>query len=93
MSKKHSTTTFQEDWLTDCRYKLWIRRVSNKPTKAYCTLCSSTIDIATGGKTALDSHKGGRGHDSKLKERMKNQIGSYFGGTGIGTLKLAQNLA
>ena len=78
MSKEHSTTSFQEDWLTDDRYKIWVRRVPDKPHKAYCTLCKRSIDIATGGATALDSHQGGKGHGEKLKERKKNQSGSFF---------------
>ena len=32
--EKHSVSNFQEDWLTDERYKIWIRKEPNKPQKA-----------------------------------------------------------
>ena len=33
------------------------------------------------GISALDSHQRGKGHEEKLKERNKNQIGSFFKGS------------
>ena len=79
MAKIHSTTGFQEDYLSDPIYQVWVRKVPDKPTKAYCILCRSTLDIATGGKTALDSHQAGKTHSAKYSERLKNQIGNFFG--------------
>ena len=64
----------------DVRYKLWIRRVKNDQKKAYCILCKRTIDLETGGITAVNSHQGGKRHGDKLKERKKNENRSFFGG-------------
>ena len=79
MAKNHSTTTFQEDWLSGPIYQVWVRKNPDKPTKAHCILCRSTLDIATGGKTALDSHQSGKNHIALYNERLKNKIGNFFG--------------
>ena len=73
MSKEHSTTSFQEDWLTDDRDKIWVRRVPDKPHKAYCTLCKRSIDIATGDATALDSHQGRSWRKVKRKKEKSDR--------------------
>ena len=78
VKEQHSITSFQEDWLTDSRYKLCVRRIKYKPQKAYCILCEKSFDISTGGGTAVSSHGGGKGHTEKLKVRMQNQIGRFF---------------
>ena len=56
MSEKetYSTTIFQEYWLNDPRYKVWVRRVPNQPQKPLFilrieiqrqTLDSTTIEL------------------------------------------------
>ena len=74
----HSVSNFQEDWLSDDRYQNWIRKVPDNPRKAYCILCSKSIDVTSCGVSALNSHQRGQGHNDKLKERNKDQIGSFF---------------
>ena len=76
--KQHSSTTFQEDWLVDESFKDWIRKIPDKPFKAYCVLCSKSFDIKTGRRSALKSHKGSATHDAIVKKQKKNSIGSYY---------------
>ena len=47
---------FQDEWLTNEKYRTWIRRVKNNPHVAYCYCCSNEISIAGQGTKALDSH-------------------------------------
>ena len=61
-TEEHSTTSFQEDWMTDEKFEIWVRKVPDKPQKAYCVLCKKSIDIASGGATALSSHQAGKNH-------------------------------
>ena len=91
--EKHSVSNFQEDWLTDERYKIWIRKVPNKPQKAYCTLCSKTIDVTSSGASALDSHQGGQGHRDKLEERNKNRIGGFFKGPASSDVEVVEEVS
>ena len=52
MSKKkkgYSVASFQEDWLTKEEFKSWVKKAEKKSQKAYCVLCSKTIDIGNGG--------------------------------------------
>ena len=70
--KQHSSTTFQEDWLVDESFKEWIRKIPDKPFRAYCVFCSKSFDIKTGGRSALKSHQGSATHDDIVKKRKKN---------------------
>ena len=45
---------FQDEWLSDEKYKYWINKGKNDPAKAYCTLCFKSISIARKGKGNLD---------------------------------------
>ena len=57
----HSVSSFQEEWYTNKKYKLWISK-SSKSTGARCTLCKKDIDISTMVSSALDSHAKGKKH-------------------------------
>lgn len=63
---KHSVAHFQECWLTDDRYKAWIKRATID-TKATCKWCNSDIPIASIGAPALDSHSKSKKHASIAK--------------------------
>ena len=77
--KEHSVTTFQADWLSNESYKLWVRKIADNPNNAYCILCKRTIDITTGGSTALDSHQRGKKHSEIVQKQKEDRIGSFFG--------------
>ena len=81
MSKKkkgYSVASFQEDWLTKEEFKSWVRKVEKKLQKAYCVLCSKTIDIGNGGSSALESHQKGKTHNELFMKRNENRIGNFF---------------
>ena len=40
---------FQDEWLTNEKYRTWIRRVKNNPHVAYCYCCSKEISVAGQG--------------------------------------------
>ena len=76
-SGSHSVSTFQDDWLKNGNYKLWLSK-SSKVTEAYCKLCKRTIKIDSGGSLALDSHKKGKTHEQKENQRKANVNGTFF---------------
>ena len=74
---KHSVAHFQECWLTDDRYKAWIKRATID-TKATCKLCNSDISIASIGAPALDSHSKSKKHADIAK--LRETTGAAFVG-------------
>ena len=62
MAKQHSTSTFQEFWLSDPKYELWIAVVESCKSKVRCKLCHKDFDVANNGVKALDSHQKGKKH-------------------------------
>ena len=69
-NKKHSSTTFQEEWFTNTKYKLWIGK-SKDGKYARCILCCKDIDISSMGSSALDSHSTGKKHKQRVGERSQ----------------------
>ena len=65
MSKKE--TYFQDSWLSNEHYKLWVKRVSDKNTSARCRLCLKNIELSNMGERALNSHANGQVHTEKVK--------------------------
>ena len=63
---KNYDSHFQDEWLIDEKYKYWINKNKNDPTKAYCTLVNKSISIARKGKGNLDEHANGKKHISKV---------------------------
>ena len=64
----HSVSSFQEEWYTNKKYKLWISK-SSKSAGARCTLCKKDIDISIMGSSALDSHAKGKKHLDRVEKR------------------------
>ena len=57
---------FQDCWITDKRFKTWIKRHPKLTTIAICKICNNTeINIGKMGVSALLSHKGGKKHEGK----------------------------
>ena len=69
-NKKHSSTTFQEEWFTNTQYKLWIGK-SKDGKYARCIFCCKDIDIPSMGSSALDSHSTGKKHKQRVGERSQ----------------------
>ena len=76
-TETHSATSFQDDWLSVEEFKDWLKKTSN-PQKAHCTVCNTTFDINSGGRTSVESHHIGKRHGEKLENRRKSMIGHYF---------------
>ena len=65
--KIHGKVVFNESWLSDERFKTWLKQ-GNDCHKAVCILCNtSVIDITRKGVSALLWHAVG----SKYKERLR----------------------
>ena len=59
---KNYDSHFQDEWLSGEKYKYWINKDKNDPTKPYCTLCFKSISIAQKGKGNLDENANGKKH-------------------------------
>lgn len=53
--QRHSISTFQESWLSDTKYKSWIKRAKSEKM-ARCDWCKIDLDLTTMGKSAVDLH-------------------------------------
>ena len=42
---KNYDSHFQDEWLSDGKYKYWINKHKNDPTKAYCALCFKSMTL------------------------------------------------
>ena len=75
MSKKKQTY-FQDSWLSNENYELWLRKIPNKNTFARCRLCEKDFDLSNMGEKALKSHAKGKGHIQKEKTALA--VKNYF---------------
>ena len=75
--KDYFISQFQEDWLTDDRFKEWVKRAPNNSHKAYCMICAKSINVMSSGCSALISHSKGKGHTDKMEQRSRNVIGGF----------------
>lgn len=74
--RTHGKTTFQDSWLSEERFKIWLKKSKDKD-KAICRLCNSAvINIAMMRVSALTSHAKGSKHQEKLK--AYNPISNMF---------------
>ena len=74
--KLHSNSTFQEEWLTNKKYKLWVAKTSSE-ISAKCILCVKEIDITKMGGSTLDSHATSKKHEQRVKERLQ-RLDTFF---------------
>ena len=64
---QHGKVTFNENWLSDEIFKLWLQKSKDKH-RAICKLCNyAVIDIFVMGVSALASHAKGPKHQGKVK--------------------------
>ena len=50
------STHFQDYWLIDASFKLWVRKSDDKT--AFCSYCQKKIDVTNGGESAPKWHAG-----------------------------------
>ena len=68
MPKPKRKCIFNDDWMRDDHFKQWLQKGSDIHS-AKCSLCYTTIDIASMGKSAIESHSTGKKHLKALDRR------------------------
>ena len=76
MNKKHSKSTFKDEWLLNLKYKSWLKKTSLNTGR--CSFCNKRIDVSSMGVSALESHSNGKKHKQMLANRSKN-YSMFFG--------------
>ena len=66
---------FQDLWLQNETFKIWLQKKPGDPYKAKCKVCAKDILVGLHGITALFSHAGGTKHNEKLP---KDTLISFF---------------
>ena len=70
MNKKHSSCSFQDEWLSDDRFRAWVGEIGDKK-EARCVVCKRNIDISAVGSSALHSHASGKKHKEFMTAHNK----------------------
>lgn len=65
---------FQEKWLYDDQFKLWVRKINE--TVAKCIYCFSEINVSNMGEAALTSHMRSKKHTQR--KPLEQTIKSYL---------------
>ena len=73
--------SFNDDWLKEQEWSLWLERGSNVKT-AYCKLCNHSFDVSNMGKSAVASHAKGKKHKEKIS--LKKSLPIHFFSTNNG---------
>ena len=76
MSKKHSKSTFKDEWLLNPKYKSWVKKISLNIAR--CSFCNKHIDVSSMGVSALESHSTSKKHKQIVSDRSKN-YSMFFG--------------
>jgi len=48
-------TSFDDDWLTDCRFEVWTVKCNTSDDDAYCSLCKKIFSVINGGSVRFCS--------------------------------------
>ena len=70
MNKKHSKSTFKDEWLLNPNYKSWLNNISSNTVR--CSFCNKHIDVLFIGVSALESHSNSEKHKQILADWVKN---------------------
>jgi hypothetical protein len=62
---------FNEDWLAEPKYKLWLQKAVGDKHKASCKICKKTFDIGNMGSAGVDSHMKSKKHKKLLTSTAK----------------------
>ncbi|KAE8740950.1 hypothetical protein FOCC_FOCC013524 [Frankliniella occidentalis] len=76
LSEANSEKKFQSEWFNNKEWKGWLRPVPSNVHLAYCKACDKTIKC---GKSEIQKHARGEGHEKKLKSMMKQPTLDAFG--------------
>jgi len=66
-SIKKRKRSFSKAWLTDDRYKSWIREVSSDDTLSHCTVCNKNLSC---NSTYVSRHADSVGHRNNIKQNL-----------------------
>ena len=72
-NKKHSVSSFQDEWLSDPAFRSWISKNKNAH-KACCFLCKTNFDISIMGVSALGSHAKGKKHQARASSSKVRSV-------------------
>ena len=75
MNKKHSSCSFQNEWLSDDFFRAWISKTGNKK-EACCVVCKRNVDISAMESSAFYSHASGTKHKELMIAHNHNKCGS-----------------
>ena len=75
MSGKKYKTSFQDIWLEDDKYKLWLSRASDSYS-AKCTVFSKVFSVADQGIKALGTHAKGTKHINDFPTALQERYTS-----------------
>lgn len=78
-------TSFQDDWLSNPKYEMHIRRATDSNYKASCILCHSSFSLSNMGKTALDSHISSKKHQKAVQVKNSSYNIRSFGAVELST--------
>lgn len=67
-------TKFNELWLRDEKFKIWLSKDSHNDKVAFCKLCLCSIDLSNMGKAALVSHAKSKKHQGSLRALSLNDL-------------------
>ena len=67
------TCVFQDGWLSNEKYRKWIRKSQNKK-EAHCFVCNKNLNISGMGSSALDSHTSEKKHQQLMLECSKSGV-------------------
>ena len=85
MSKKHSKSTFKDEWLLNPKYKSWVKKISLNTAR--CSFCNKHIDVSSMGVSALESHSTSKKNKQIVSDRSKN-YSMFFGKFSVSHLML-----
>ena len=77
MNKKHSSCSFQDEWLSDDCFRAWISKRDNKK-EARCVVYKRNIDISAMGSSALHSHTSGKNLELTTAHSKCGSIDLFF---------------
>ena len=75
---KNKKCKFNKCWLTDEKFKDWLKEVENDIYSAFCKFCNATFSLSNMEVQALHSHLEGKKHKEKAELQKKQNISSHF---------------
>ena len=71
-NKKHSLSSFQDEWLSDPAFRSWISKIKNAHEARF--LCKMNFDISVMGVSVLQSHAKGKKHQARASSSKLRSV-------------------